>query len=85
MNMNFGSKQIGAHKSRSTAEALAVKDAALQAALDYLEYKNGPGGWFKDELAYRIHRMIKTAMEFPSEQEKSQPVEFLQLNRRLGN
>ena len=80
-NMNFGPKQISARSSRSTAEALAIKDAALRATLDYLEYKNGPGEWFKDELAYRIHRMVKMAMEFPSQTEESQLLEFAQSDR----
>ena len=81
MNMNFRSKQIRAQSPGSTAQALAIKDSALRAALDYLEYKNGPGEWFKDELAYRVHRMLKKALEFPSEK-VSQPLEFLDLNHR---
>lgn len=81
MNMNFRSKQIRAQSLCSNAQALATKDAALRAALDYLEYKNGPGEWFKDELTYRIYRMMKKALEFPSDQ-KRQPLEFLDLNRR---
>jgi hypothetical protein len=81
MNMNFRSKQIRPQSLCSTAEVLATKDAALRAALDYLEYKNGPGEWFKDELAYRLHRKVEKALEFPAEQER-QPLEFLELNRR---
>jgi len=80
MNMNFRSKQIRVQGLCSTADALAAKDAALRAALDYLEYKNGPGEWFKDELAYRLHRMVKKALEFPAERER-QPLQFLDLNR----
>ena len=80
MNMNFRSKQIRAQSLGSTAQALAMKDSALRAALEYLEYKNGPGEWFKDELAYRVYRMMKKALEFPSEQQR-QPLEFLDLNR----
>lgn len=81
MNMNSRSKQIRVQSSGSIAETLATKDAALRATLDYLEYKNGPGEWFKDELAYRVHRMVKKALEFPAERDR-QPLEFLELNRR---
>lgn len=81
MNMNFRSKQIRVQSPGSTAEALATKNAALRATLDYLEYKNGPGEWFKDELAYRVHRMVKKALESPTEQGR-QPLEFLDLNHR---
>lgn len=80
MNMNFRSKQIRAQSPGSTAQALAIKDSALRAALDYLEYKNGPGEWFKDELAYRVHRMLKKALEFPAENVSQ--LEFLDLNHR---
>jgi len=79
MNMNCRSKQIRAQSPGSTAEALAKKDSALRATLEYLEYKNGPGEWFKDELAYRVHRMVKKALESPSEQER-QPLQFFDLN-----
>lgn len=81
MNMNFRSKQIRALSPGSTAQALAIKDSALHAALEYLEYRNGPGEWFKDELAYRVHRMLKKALEFPTEKE-SQSLEFPDLNHR---
>lgn len=81
MNMNFRSKQIRTQSLGSTAEALATKNAALRATLEYLEYKNGPGEWFKDELAYRVHRMVKRALESTSEQER-QTLQFLDLNHR---
>jgi hypothetical protein len=42
-----------------------MKNAALRAVLGYLEYKNGPGEWFKDELTYRFHRMVELALEAP--------------------
>lgn len=69
----------------SNAEALAIKDAALRATLEYIEYKNGPGEWFKDELAYRVHRMVEKALAVPGEQENTQDTGFLALSRRPRN
>jgi hypothetical protein len=49
----------------SPIDAVAMKNAALRAVLGYLEFKNGPGEWFKDELTYRFHRMVELALEAP--------------------
>lgn len=72
--MNFEPKRTNSGSVCSPAEALAMKNAALRAMLGYLEYKHGPGEWFKDELAYRFHRMLEKALEAPGEPEYlSQP------------
>lgn len=63
--MNCDLNQAKGQKPVTPAEALAMKNAALRAVLGYLEYKNGPGEWFKDELAYRFHRMVELALEAP--------------------
>ena len=62
---------------------MAIKDAALRATLEYIEYKNGPGEWFKDELAYRVHRMVKKALEVPAGQDVTQSPQRMTLCKRL--
>jgi len=75
--MNCDLNQAKGQKLVTPAEALAMKNAALRAVLGYLEYKNGPGEWFKDELAYRFHRMVELALEAPCEPEREQSSRFL--------
>lgn len=56
-------KQTENESWTSTAEALAVKDAALNAALAYLESRPGASEWWRDEQVYRTHRLIERALE----------------------
>lgn len=65
----------------SPADALAMKNAALRAVLGYLEHKQGPDEWFKDELTYRFHRMVELALEAPCELENEQSARFQSVNR----
>jgi hypothetical protein len=83
LNMNFESKQTKGESSCSPAEALAMKNAALRATLGYLEYKQGPGEWFKDELAYRFHRMVSLALEAPCHLTNEEPSRFATQNQPL--
>lgn len=85
MSMNFDSNQTRDESSCSPAQALAMKNAALRAVLGYLEHKHGPDEWFKDELAYRFHRMVKMALDTPCELENGQPSRFLASGRNLEN
>ncbi len=71
--MNCDLNQAKGQKPVTPAEALAMKNAALRAVLGYLEYKNGPGEWFKDELAYRFHRMVELALEAPCDLNRGEP------------
>lgn len=66
----------------SPAEALAMKNAALRAVLDYLEYK-GPGEWYQDEVASRFHRMVELALAAPCELENEDQSRFLSVDRQL--
>jgi len=52
-------------------DTLAKKDAALKAALAYIEAQGGFCEWWKDELAYRTHRCVRQALEI-SEGQQSQ-------------
>ena len=63
--MNLGSNHTKGQSPCLPSDALAMKNAALRAVLGYLEYKQGPGEWFKDELTYRFHRMVELALEAP--------------------
>lgn len=83
LNMNFDSRQTQGESTCSPAEALAMKNAALRAVLGYLEHKHGPGEWFKDELAYRFHRMVELALNAPCELENTQPSRFLAAGRQF--
>jgi hypothetical protein len=71
--MNCDTIQTPSKSSCSPAEALAMKNAALRAVLGYLEHKQGPGEWYKDELTYRFHRMVEIALEAPCELTTEQP------------
>lgn len=77
--MNFDSNQI--KTLCSPADALAMKNAALRAVLGYLEHKQGPDEWFKDELTYRFHRMVELALEAPCDLENVQPSRFQSVSR----
>jgi hypothetical protein len=81
VNMNTHSEQTKGGSSCSPAEALAMKNAALRATLGYLEYKQGPGEWFKDELTYRFHRMVSLALEAPCHLANEEPSRFASQNR----
>ena len=83
--MNFNSDQTKDLGPCSSAEALAMKNAALRAVLGYLEYKHGPGEWFKDELTYRFHRMVQIALEAPCELPNAQPPRFPARRAQLEN
>jgi hypothetical protein len=86
LNMNFDTNQTQGRGAGSPAEALAMKNAALRAVLGYLEYQRGPGEWFKDETAYRFHRMVEIALEAPCEVESSaQPSRFLSRRPKQEN
>jgi len=79
--MNFNSTQT--KSPCSPAQALAMKNAALRAVLGYLEYKQAPGDWHKDELTSRFHRMVELALEAPCELEDAQQSRFLALDRHM--
>jgi hypothetical protein len=80
LNMNLDSNQT---KSCSPAEALAMKNAALRAVLGYLEHKQAPGEWYKDELTYRFHRMVELALEAPCDLNNDQASRFLAQSQSL--
>lgn len=83
--MNFDTNQTKGRGAYSPAEALAMKNAALRAVLGYIEYKHGPGEWFKDETAYRFHRMVEIALQAPCEMGSTQPSRFLSPRPELEN
>ena len=83
--MNSESRQTKGASRCSPAEALAMKNAALRAMLGYLEYKHGPGEWFKDELAYRFHRMVSLALEAPGEPNQGERPLLTAPDRKLEN
>jgi len=74
MRNNF--KRTGGDSTLQTSDALAVKDAALKAALDYIEAQGGAYDWWKNELAYRTHRRLRQALELPEECQKKQTGHF---------
>jgi hypothetical protein len=78
--MNLDGNQTNVKRPCSPAAALAMKNAALRAVLGYLEHKQGPGEWYKDELTYRFHRMVELALEAPCELEAENPPRFLSVN-----
>jgi hypothetical protein len=83
--MNCDSSHSTGMNPISPVEAVAMKNAALRAVLGYLEYKNGPGEWFKDELTYRFHRMVELALEGPCDLKNHEPepvVDHNQLSRQ---
>jgi hypothetical protein len=82
--MNLDSNQTTVKSPCSPAEALAMKNAALRAVLGYLEDKQGPGEWYKDELTYRFHRMVELALEAPCELDPNNQSHFLTVNRQLA-
>jgi hypothetical protein len=75
--MNCDSIQTTAKSPCSSADALAMKNAALRAVLGYLEHKQGPGEWYQDELTYRFHRMVELALEAPCDLELPSEGRFL--------
>jgi len=81
--MNCDLNQAKGKKPLTPAEALAMKNAALRAVLGYLEYKNGPGEWFKDELAYRFHRIVELALDAPCDLNTEEPNRFVAQGRPL--
>ena len=83
--MNFDSNQMKGLSPCSPSEALAMKNAALRAVLGYLEYKHGPGEWFKDETAFRFHRMVEIALEAPCELESAPALRFAACRAQPGN
>ena len=83
--MNFDFNQNKGLGACSPAEALAMKNAALRAVLGYIEYKHGPGEWFKDETAYRFHRMVEIALEAPCDFEGAREARFAARRPELEN
>jgi len=79
--MNCDSNETNGKSPVTPSQALAMKNAALRAMLGYLEYKNGPGEWFKDELAYRFHRMVELALEAPCDLHIKEPNRSLALDQ----
>ena len=82
--MNCNSNRSSGKNPVSPVDAVAMKNAALRAVLGYLEYKNGPGEWFKDELTYRFHRMVELALEAPCDLKNDEPSPFLDQNQLSG-
>ena len=81
LNMPFDSEQTNRQIPISPSEALALKNAALQATLSYLEHKN-PENWFKDELAYRLHRLVEKALECSFQLDETRAISPKRLDKR---
>jgi hypothetical protein len=81
--MNCDSIQTTVKSPVSPADALAMKNAALRAVLGYLEHKQSPSEWYKDELTYRFHRMVELALEAPCNLEQPKEGRFLPHDHEL--
>jgi hypothetical protein len=79
--MNCASNYSTRKDPVSPVDAVAMKNAALRAVLGYLENKNGPGEWFKDELTYRLHRMVERALDARCDLQNDDPSRFIEQNQ----
>lgn len=78
--MNCASNHSTKKDPLLSTNAAAMKNSALRAVLGYLEYKNGPGEWFKDELTYRLYRMVELALDAPCDLQNDAPSRFMDQN-----